>query len=202
MITAAGFENPLIVASNELDEDLMADLKRQGAKINSWGVGTNLITASNAPALTGVYKLAAIFDQSGWKPRLKFSSNPAKMTDPGPRRIARFYDQADHPIGDVMFADGEEVRLNEDVIAVDRQHLFRRFHLKEAARFEVLAQLHVENGKRLIPPVPVSEIRARAKAQIATLPDEMKRLRNPEIYTVALSLKLAKVKEELIKEGY
>ena len=84
LFTQAGFPDPLIVASNELDEDLIADLKRQGARINSWGVGTHLITASDHPALGGVYKLVAVRQNGGaWEPRIKLSSNPAKMTDPG-----------------------------------------------------------------------------------------------------------------------
>ena len=65
MFTEAGFADPLIVASNELDEDLIADLKRQGARINSWGVGTHLITSSGHPALGGVYKLVAVRESGG-----------------------------------------------------------------------------------------------------------------------------------------
>ena len=100
MFTQAGFDNPLIVASNELDEDLIADLKRQGAPINSWGVGTHLITASDYPALGGVYKLVAVSaNGTDWEPRIKLSSNPAKMTDPGRKRVVRYYDGAGRPLG-------------------------------------------------------------------------------------------------------
>ena len=108
MFTEAGFPDPLIVASNELDEDLIADLKRQGARINSWGVGTHLITSSGHPALSGVYKLVAVQEDGGaWEPRIKLSSNPAKMTDPGRKRLVRYYDEAGHPLADLIRLDGE-----------------------------------------------------------------------------------------------
>ena len=85
MFTEAGFADPLIVASNELDEDLIADLKRQGAPINSWGVGTHLITSSSWPALGGVYKLSATREREAWEPRIKLRSNPVKMTGSRPK---------------------------------------------------------------------------------------------------------------------
>ncbi len=200
LITEAGFDNPLIVASNDLDEDLIADLKRQGAKINSWGVGTNLITSSNAPSLSGVYKLVAIYNRESWQPRLKFTSNPTKMTDPGPRRVVRYFNEKGNPVGDLLLLNGEAAVPGKDVVAVDRQNPSRSVNLKGAVRFEELALKYVEQGRRLIPPTPLSEIRARAREQVAALPEEIKRLRDPEIYPAALSPKLAKLKEELVRE--
>ena len=107
--TEAGFADPLILASSELDEDLIADLKRQGAKINAWGVGTHLITASNHPALGGVYKLVAAQDAHGeWEPRIKVSSNLGKMTDPGRKRVVRYRDADGRPLGDVLYLQTEQ----------------------------------------------------------------------------------------------
>lgn len=51
MFTAAGFPDAVIAASNDLDENLIFELKGQGSAINSWGVGTNLITAKDSPSL-------------------------------------------------------------------------------------------------------------------------------------------------------
>ncbi|HPK00614.1 MAG TPA: nicotinate phosphoribosyltransferase, partial [Candidatus Hydrogenedentes bacterium] len=82
MMTEAGLKDPLIVASNDLDEDLIADLKRQGARINAWGVGTHLITSNDCPALSGVYKLVAVAQGEAWRPKIKISSNIEKATDP------------------------------------------------------------------------------------------------------------------------
>lgn len=201
MITQAGFDDPLIVASNELDEDLIADLKRQGARINSWGVGTNLITCKDAPALSGVYKLAAIHTGSEWEPRIKLSSNPAKTTDPGPRRAVRFYDRAGAPLGDVLYLAGEEVPEGDAITGMDRQHFYRHYHFQNADRFEELARAYFRRGRRVLAAIPLEEIRRRAKEQIASLPEELKRLRNPEIYPVALSPLLAKLKEKLLRQN-
>ena len=81
----------------------IADLKRQGAKINAWGVGTHLITAFDCPALGGVYKLTAIMNDNGaWQPRMKLTSNADKATDPGRKQIVRCLDADGRPLGDVL----------------------------------------------------------------------------------------------------
>ena len=81
------------MASNELDEYLIRDLKQQGAKINVWGVGTNLVTGKEQPALDGIYKLSAIEDEEGrWQPRLKLSEQTAKVTNPGVLQVRRYFD--------------------------------------------------------------------------------------------------------------
>ena len=201
MITAAGLNDPLIVASNELDEDLIAELKRQGAKINSWGVGTNLITSKDAPALSGVYKLVAIHNGKTWEPRLKISSNPVKMTDPGVKRAVRFYDDDDTPIGDILYLVDEEIPKGEQVIGLDRQRFHRTYRLRPVHRNQELARLCFKDGRRIVPPESIQDIRNRAKKQIAALPDELKRLRFPEIYPVALSPRLAKMKENLLRNN-
>lgn len=201
MITAAGFNDPLIVASNELDEDLIADLKRQGARINSWGVGTKLITSRDAPALSGVYKLTALRTETGWLPKLKHSSNPFKTTDPGPKIAVRYYNEDSQPIGDLLYLEGETISNGKNVVGIDRQQFYRKFVFRNVARCEELMQLYVKNGKRIKDPESLAVIRERASRQIAALPEELKRLRNPEIYPVILSPKLARVKEELLQKN-
>lgn len=199
MITAAGFENPLIVASNELDEDLIADLKRQGAKINSWGVGTHLITCKDAPALSGVYKLCALRRGRKWEPRLKLSSNPEKTTDPGIKRAVRYFDEKNAPIGDILYLHSEIIPADKDVIGLDRQRFHRAYRLRNISGSRELPELYMKKGKRIVPPESLKDIRNRAHQQIAALPEELKRLRYPEIYPVALSPRLAKSKENLIR---
>ena len=194
MFAEAGFDDPLIVASNELDEDLIADLKRQGAPINAWGVGTHLITSSDYPALGGVYKLVAVRETGkDWTPRIKLSSNLAKMTDPGRKRLVRYYDGAGHPLADV-------IRLAEeppDVIDpgqpakplpfAERHDLTFLRAVWDAASCETLLEPVVKMGS------PSQTARAwrpsasARRAQVAALPEELRRLRNPEIYAVGLS---------------
>jgi nicotinate phosphoribosyltransferase len=201
MITAAGFENPLIVASNELDEDLIADLKRQGARINSWGVGTKLITSRDAPALSGVYKLTALHGETGWIPKVKHASNPFKTTDPGPKIAVRYYNESSQPLGDLLYLEGETNGSGKDVVGIDRQQFYRKYILRNAHHSEELMQLCVKSGKRVKDPESLTAIRERARQQIAALPEELKRLRNPEIYPVLLSPQLARLKEELLQKN-
>lgn len=198
LLTAAGWDDPLIVASNELDEDLIADLKRQGAKINAWGVGTQLITSYDAPALGGVYKLTAVETDGAWEPRLKISSNIEKATDPGLKQVVRYYDSNDHPLGDVLYLLDESWSESGTVPATKRVMPNLPAHIRNAARAEALLQPVFENGKRVAPAAPVQEIRAHARRQIDRMPEEYRRLRNPEVYNVLLSPRLGALKESLL----
>jgi nicotinate phosphoribosyltransferase len=195
---AEGFADPLIVGSGDLDEDLIADLKRQGAKINSWGVGTNLITGKNYPALGGVYKVVAMQEHGEWTPRIKVSSNPAKTTDPGRKQVFRLFNGQDVPLADVL-GRAEDRLLPGRIKAVDRL-LFYEEQTFEAARVEPLLERVMRKGKRLRPPPALEAVRERAQQGIRALPEEKKRLRNPDRYPVLLSHELAEVKERLLKQ--
>ena len=208
MFTDAGFDDPLIVASNELDEDLIADLKRQGARINSWGVGTHLITSSHYPALGGVYKLMAAKsaggaaeaggEAGGWEPRIKTSSNPAKMTDPGRKRVIRYRDAEGHPVGDVMYLADEEPPSGPRVTYEGRVELGFPLVLEGVASGDDLLEQVVRGGRRIDASPPLGDVRARSIAGVRSLPEELRRLRNPEIYHVGLSPALALLKADLI----
>jgi len=198
MMTGAGLENPLIVASNELHEDIIADLKRQKAKINAWGVGTSLITSYNCPALSGVYKLAAVKEKGSWLPRIKVTSNLEKATDPGKKQIVRYFDADNHPIGDVLFEDGEAIPERGEIRGFHRNQPHIPQKIKNAAKAQPLLEIVFKNGRRIRPPVPVHQIRERVQEQIQSLPEEYKRLRNPQIYDVMLSENVGKLKERLI----
>ena len=194
----AGFDDPLIVASNDLEEDLIADLKRQGAKINAWGVGTHLITSHDAPALNGVYKLVAINQNGHWVPRIKISSNLDKATDPGRKNLIRYRDASGHPIGDVMFLDTETWPPSGVIEARQRAQPHLTARLRGAASAQELLETVFHNGRRTAPAPSIHDLRRCALDHIAAIPDEYKRLRNPEIYTVLLSPQLGQTKAELM----
>ena len=82
MLDEAGFPNAKICVSGDLDEYLIRDLKLQGARIDSWGVGTKLITSADCSALGGVYKLSAEVIDDKIISKIKVSENPAKVTTP------------------------------------------------------------------------------------------------------------------------
>src|SRR5436190_7817218 len=91
LLDAAGFAKTVILASNELDEDVIASLKQQGAKIGAWGVGTRLVTGADDAALGGVFKLSAVRAPGGsWRPRIKLSDQSAKISIPGVLQVRRF----------------------------------------------------------------------------------------------------------------
>ncbi|MCC6696744.1 MAG: nicotinate phosphoribosyltransferase [Candidatus Hydrogenedentes bacterium] len=197
MMREAGIENPLIVASNDLEEDLIADLKRQGAKINAWGVGTHLITSRDCPSLNGVYKLVAVGEDGHWQPRMKISSNIAKATNPGRKSLVRYYDAWDQPLGDVMYDADEPWPAEGTIHGRDYHQPHRPMVLRNAVRAEPLLQPVFDRGVRQ-PSPSVSVHRQHFLDDLAKLPDEYKRLRNPEIYRVMLSERIGILKDELI----
>ncbi len=212
MFTEAGFDDPLIVASNELTEDLIADLKRQGAPINSWGVGTHLITSSDHPALGGVYKLVAVQNEGDgrWEPRIKLSSNPSKMTDPGRKQLIRYSDAAGRFLADIIRLDGEtpypaapaadgaagpqgpqDAEWAQPVPFVERHDVSYLRGVEGWSSYEELLHVVMREGVRVTPGPSLEEVRERARRQVAALPEEVRRLRNPEYFAVGLSPALA-----------
>ncbi len=199
MMLEAGFEDPLIVASNDLEEDLIADLKRQGAKINAWGVGTHLITSHDSPALNGVYKLVALKEEGEWRPRMKISSNLDKATDPGTKNLVRYFDKDGHPIGDVLYLRDEAWARSGDIEGRRRLQPNLPARIRKAACAEELLKPVFANGRRLQASPPIREVRECALAQIAAIPEEFKRLRNPEVYRVVLGKSIGELKGKMIE---
>jgi nicotinate phosphoribosyltransferase len=198
LFSEAGMADPVIVASNELDEYLIADLKRQGAKINAWGVGTNLITAFDHPALNGIYKLAAVREQEGWVSKIKISGNPDKTTDPGVKSPVRYSLDGGYRC-DILYGWEEDPPLAGQVVGVNRTLLYRgrRFGPEVEGR-AILAPLFRKG--RLVKELPsLNEVRRKAREDISGLPAETLRLRNPDIYPVMLSEALADAKARVLK---
>jgi nicotinate phosphoribosyltransferase len=200
MLTAAGFNDPQIVGSNDLNEDLIADLKRQGAKINAWGVGTQLITGYDFPALGGVYKVVAVEEDGEWRPRLKVAGNPEKTTDPDRKQVYRLLTEQGTPKADVLCAVDHPAPGRGAVTATDRERFYREY-IFEPDRVEPLLQPVMVQGKIKGERPGLDQVRDRAQAGINALPDEMKRLRNPDLYPVLLCPGLAATKQRLLREG-
>jgi nicotinate phosphoribosyltransferase len=198
LFSQAGMPQVKIVGSNDLDEDLIADLKRQGAKINTWAVGTHLITSKDHPALDGVYKMVAIQHQDRWVPRIKLSGNPEKSTDPGLKRAVRCYDADNHPLGDILLSEDEPLPEGPEVSSYNRQYLHQERRISGVARVEELLIPVAQHGKRLQPSPSLEAIRQHAQKSMTELPEEYVRLRNPEFYWIGLSLELARVKREVL----
>ncbi len=194
----AGFDHVNIVGTNDLDEDLIADLKRQHARINLWAVGTHLITSKDHPALDGVYKLVAMKNRGTWQPRIKLSSNPEKATDPGLKQPYRCFNQTGQPVGDILIADDEDLPRESTVRAIDRLFLHHERNLEGITNIKPLMQGMMKKGKIIQPQPNLHAIRDHAQASVAQFPEEYLRLRNPEIYWLGLSPHLAHLKQQAI----
>ncbi|MGN0408292.1 MAG: nicotinate phosphoribosyltransferase [Bacteroides sp.] len=201
MLDEAGFPDAVISASNDLDEFLIDSLKAQGAKITSWGVGTNLITSKDCPAFGGVYKLAAIWDKEKQEfiPRIKISENTEKITNPGNKTIYRIYDNNGKIKADLIAFADEHYSEDEPLLLFDPVETWKKTLLEpgEYTIREIMVPVF-KNGECVYESPSVMDIQAYCKKELDTLWDESKRLVNPHEVHVDLSSKLYKVKCSLL----
>ena len=199
MLDEAGFPEATICASNDLDEFLLHDLKMQGAAIDSWGVGTNLITSKDCPSFGGVYKLAAIQNEEGeFVPKIKISENTEKITNPGNKTIYRIYEKASGKIKAdlICFADPKQ-----DLLLFDPMDTWKKTKLAGGTYNvrEILLPIF-KNGECLYKSPTLKEIAAYCREEKDTLWDETKRLFYPHRVYVDLSQKLYAVKQSLLDQ--
>ena len=203
MLDAAGFPDATIVASNDLDEYLLHDLGLQGAKIDSWGVGTNLITSKDCPSFGGVYKLAATMDKDGnFIPKIKISENTEKITNPGNKTIYRIYDKATGKIkADLICFVGETYDTDKDLLLFDPIETWKKTKLPGGSYTmrEILVPVF-RNGECVYQSPSVKEIAEYCRQEKDTLWDETKRLFYPHEVHVDLSQSLYDVKKALLDE--
>ena len=204
MLAAAGFGDAVISSSSDLDEYLIDSLKVQGAKINSWGVGTNLITSGDWPAFGGVYKMAAIRNKgdSDFTPKIKLSENSEKVTNPGNKTIYRIYDKKSGKIRADMICLADEIfDESRDMILFDPIETWKKTKLKGGTYTlrELLVPVFLKGGCVYTSP-SVMEIRDICTREKETLWDESKRLVNPQKVYVDLSDRLYRTKAELLEE--
>ena len=200
MLDEAGFEDANITASSDLDENIISSLKQQGTKINVWGVGTNLITSSDCPAFGGVYKLCAEEVDGKMLPKIKLSENPDKVTNPGVKKIVRLYDKSTNKIkADLICLDDEVIDEKEDLTIFHPINTWKTMTLKANEYYtkELLQPVFI-NGECVFEKRDTMEIKAYCEKEKESLWNEHKRLINPHILPVDLSLKLYNLKKEMI----
>ena len=203
MLDEAGFSDAFISASSDLDEYLITSLKSQGCCIDSWGVGTNMITSKDCPAFGGVYKLAAIQDEHGnFIPKIKLSENIEKITNPGNKTVFRIYEKADHKIkADLICLADEVFDESRDLTIFDPLETWKRTKLK-AGTYE-LRELLVpvfRKGECVYTSPSVMELRDICSKELDTLWEEHRRLVNPSQMYVDLSDKLYDIKKNLLHQ--
>jgi nicotinate phosphoribosyltransferase len=195
MLDEAGFTDARIYATNELDEHVIESLKRQGAAIGVWGVGTRLATAHDDPALRGVYKLSMVREPGGpWQPRIKLSEQAVKISTPGRLQIRRFTD-ATGAVAD-MIVDEDIPQPTRTI--VDPFDPTRRRTLLEGTGFTELLVPAARKGKRTTEAETLEAIRTRVQTQLALFHGGVKRFLNPHRYPVGLEQRLHERRTELI----
>ena len=199
MLDEAGFPNATITASSDLDEEVIFDLRAQGAKIDTWGVGTRLITSQNAPSLGGVYKLSALEKNGKMIPKIKLSENKGKITNPGYKKVLRIYDKAKHKaLADLVCLDEEQYDETKPLTIFDPVDTWKKLRLTNYTLRELLVPVFVR-GKQVYHSPCLQDICAYAKQEMQTLWEEYKRLTKPHLYKVDLSEQLYELKQALIE---
>jgi nicotinate phosphoribosyltransferase len=192
-----GFGDVEIVASNNLDENLVRSLKLQEAKITMWGIGTRLATAYDQPALGGVYKLSAIADKDGkWEYKIKLSEQTIKINNPGIQQVRRYY-KSGKMVADMIYD------INYGVS--DRNTIF---HPADYTKRKLLDEQVLQSKDLLVPvfrkgipeyePPAIREIQAKVKSEMESMYAGIKRFENPHTYPVGLEQRLYDKKMELI----
>jgi nicotinate phosphoribosyltransferase len=215
MLDEAGFEDVIIVLSNQLDElviwQITTQIQREAASYDLnpdhvieklvYGVGTRLITSQGQAALDGVYKLVAVKENDAWVPAIKMSENPDKIPNPGHKNVWRVYDRRGKANADIIALDDEDPReMAEIILRHPSDHTTSRvLHQDEIDDIESLLETVWEDSRRVVNTPALGEIRGVRLKDIARLDPGVCRIMNPHIYHVSLTQKLWALKQELIK---
>ncbi|MEW6252723.1 MAG: nicotinate phosphoribosyltransferase [Planctomycetota bacterium] len=206
----AGLHETRILASNDLDEHIIASLRQQGAPIVVWGVGTRLVTGHGDPALGGIYKMTAIRNAAGrWQPAIKLSEQAAKITTPGMLQVRRF-EEGGLYVADMIYDEsrslssagsGQQVGPPPDgggsYTIVDPADFTRRKQIPADTPHVELLLPFFRRGARVVAPWTLADARRRAAEQLGKLHESIKRFVNPHLYPAGLELSLHDVKTEL-----
>jgi len=199
LLDESGFPDAKIVASNELDEFIIRDLKQQGAKIDVWGVGTKLVTAFDQPALDGVYKLAAVDDAHGQlNYKLKISEQLVKVTDPGVLQVRRFEDQNGY-IADMIYDLGLGAKEECELIAPLDPTKVKKITPRMKGRD--LLEPVIKKGELITKFPKLSDVRAKSLEEVKKLHPSLRRFLHPARFFAGLERRLIDKKIELIEKA-
>lgn len=199
-LDAAGLEDATICVSNDLTEEIIRSLVSDGAPIDSWGIGTHLVTGGSQSSLNGVYKLSAKEENGTMIPCLKVSNSYEKTTNPGIKQVYRFFDNAGGALADLITLNDEEMIQGKDITFF---HPFSTadFFVMKKDRYATMVPMltkKMENGRRITPSPSLSEIQKTSAEKLAAFDKSYKRLINPHIYKVSLSENLRNLKTDLL----
>ncbi|SCI39084.1 nicotinate phosphoribosyltransferase [uncultured Clostridium sp.] len=199
MLNDAGFSDITITASNDLDEHTISALKSGDCAVNSWGVGTKLITSADSPSLGGVYKLAASFDGDKMVPKIKISEDAEKINNPGYKKVIRIYNKENKAEADLIMLHEEQIDTSKPLKIFHPTYTWKETIFKEYTVKELHKPLFV-NGECKFKPKSISQIQKYVESELDTLWDTYKRLTCPKTYKVDLSECLWNLKTSLLEE--
>ena len=198
MLDEAGHKDAKIVASNSLDEYRIEDILAQGAKIDSFGVGENLITSKSSPVFGGVYKLVGLENNGVFEPRIKISENVEKITTPGFKTFYRLYEKdMGKAIADVITMKNEKVDDSKPYEIFHPVYTWKRMRLEDYTAREMKVRIF-DGGKCVYDLPSLNARRDYCAKELDTLWDEYKRFDNPHEYKVDLSLAVWDMKHDLL----
>lgn len=200
MLDEAGLEDCTIVVSNSLDEYIIREVIREGACIDSFGVGERLITAKSEPVFGGVYKLVALEKDGKLIPKIKVSENVEKITNPGFKTLYRIYNnETGRALADLITLDGEPAPQGDGFEIFDPQAVWKRKKLSNYSAVNLRKQIF-DHGRCVYESPAIDDIRSYCMEQVDKLWDEMLRFENPQTYYVDLSQSLWQLKNDLLDE--
>ncbi|KGI55774.1 nicotinate phosphoribosyltransferase [Campylobacter sp. MIT 97-5078] len=182
MLDEAGLKHCKILVSGNLDEYKIKSLLEKGAKIDAFGVGEKLITAKSEPVLGCVYKLVATQKAHQITPKIKISENSEKITNPAPKKLYRFYDKSSHKaLYDKLYLENELVSTRANTTI-------------QALQIPIF-----QKGKLVYKKKSLHEIAKFSQEALSHFNDKITKLENPSKFKLLLSLKLSKLKDELLQ---
>ncbi len=214
MLDAAGFDKCSIVLSDSLNEmallQILGQIDQEARAVGMdadkiigrlvYGVGTSLITSKGASALGGVYKLVAVEEDGAWTPAIKISENPAKVPNPGAKKVYRVYDERGLSSADLITLKDEEP--TDDPLTLRHPSytdMWRQLPASKISQIEPLHETIIADGKLVYDLPSIDQMRATRDADLARLDVGVKRLIHPHIYHVSISQKLWEMKRELLQ---
>ena len=201
MLDEAGYPNAKICASGDIDENVLIALNSQNAKIDTYGIGTKLITSFSNPSLGGVYKLAAIEKDGVLVPKIKISNTIEKVTNPGLKKVVRFYDKKTKmAIADLMLLIDEPNPDGSPYMIFDPENPWKKMTIENYYVEELLVKVF-DRGEQVYFSPEIKEIAAYHKRSSASFWEQYKRVTLPEIFKVDLSEKLYETKQKLLAEN-
>lgn len=204
ILDAEGMNDCKIVVSNSIDEFLIKSLQKQGAKIDSYGVGERMITSKSDPVFGGVYKLVAVKNDDGdFVPKIKISENVEKITNPGRKKLWRIFSkETGYALADLLTLYDEKVDVSKPYPYVDPVKPWKKMYFSDVEIKDMQVTIF-KDGKLVYEKPKLDEIKEYVAYQLKNqVWEEEQRYENPHIHYVDLSMELYKVKEGMLEKEY